>query len=1727
MAKHPTLKFVPVGGLDFDSKDSVVAPEDYRDAVNMRNSISYKGQQFVPCNMKGNVLVAYNMTSADCRCLGAIEDKGFNSILYFVWSSDKKHKILRYYPQSTSGPNGEIQLVTEFDFGWKKYERITGIDFIDNKLLYWVDKVKPRMINAVKANNTNKFKEWRVYLPITDVSAYNFQVVVKDITTGISIAGQQINLPAVSREEKFKLLADAINDPNQVLHNYLTAEACDCDLKLTEKAVDSYNVIFTVPNFKIVPENWYGLSLVDRFFDACKYPPGCEPKAIYKADPSINFNFVKDKVFFFRLGYEYDNFESSALGPISNIPVNNQICNEGTYNSFNFIDIDFNDINLLDPNIWVVLKKVGVYVKEHNSGSWLKVGESKSICDFFDLVNGVESARFKFYNNINTSSVSDITTNKQYDNVPIQANSQKFSKNKLTYAGVVEGLDAPGCVEAVLDLDMNDVEQQQYFDVSFLIRICNPGFNGQSNNAAGVSKMPFLVANSALLDGGIINILERRGCIVRHDESSYPVFGGVSTAYCPTNQSGWDQYIPLGGNLVYSAGTNIYGIGRQVQYGGLPTDEFGALLTAGSYSDDIKNYLNSYNVSGLPDAGEIFQTVTLRLPKGKHIIRVASHLCSDGDVLRRGKVYDINNSLYHLTSTNVFRINDPNGNWLGDTEVEIDVTQDQYFGEIFIADRMLPDHDSSAQHLIIRNVYGYLLDIQLFNVVGQVVKCIGIEKQTVALSVGSPPPLDPTSFPCSSSASQITYTDHNGYFFFMIGAGNTTTSAKICAFGAANQIIAGNEDTKYYGDIGQVYDNVLIPQSSPLPFSNNGVAYIYNNPNTQQYYNILGQQVALGSPGYFDITQVDREVLVLNSNPTFRRDYSTIVKGKMVDGFGNGICCVNAVLGHNSRQSNSQTDGDFTILCFADGRHTLTFPAGPNGNFYPTTVQSLPNAFRQEDLVFNSGDCPVTFGSNSIPIFVNPFGTNAGNAAPPYSSTAWLDVGNIVCTLLNLDFIKSAKRGGKYEFVLRYQDAAGRQSSCVKAAEIYIPFFGEDLHDFYPTKYPAGTFSMGSPVITWTIPATFKPPVWASKYQWMRSKNLHQTDYIQWLINDVKYVLSTDETGVPIETVYANFNANQIWISLSNIADFQRDHPGSTVKFEFAVGQRLRFIANDRGDGFKKYIDVLIGKFEENWIKLDYFDDIEEVKTGMLIEATGIKKIDAVDLYYECGECYPCTNPGFDDNAHSVLTAPFTWGDTYWVKRNIPIRDNTDVAFRADLIYFVESDSISDFYLSKDQDLGRVGVISEKFRQINRGNVFRVSNQYIPDTGVNGLCTFDNIDDVELGKEFGPVRSLRVSGFVMAAICENKFVSNYLGAVQGATPNGSLVMASQEGFIGDSRPLIGDFGTQHPATVVEKDGWIWGADFSRGLVWKYDNNGLDTISDKKANSYFNELSKDGIWDAVAGFDSYYQEYILTAWRNKYAVAKYVKYTSLTKTIILQVPDASIYADNDTIEISYVNVATLEVVKAMGIIDNVVGNSVYVIVDVTEDVVLTPYQSNVDVRMRGEGDTIAYHKQKGRWTTRYSYKQDMLCPVGFDFVSWKDGQLMLHDVGPIGTFNGIFYKWILKICAYSQGFPELLWDSIYLEQKQNDQNKVNSWSIPVIDNELGQLSRITKGAFIRLEEFWNAWFRKDLNTTSVPNPIVDGKDLRSSVLNLYMENDSPDKAELRAVNIIVNESSGNR
>lgn len=1400
---HTKLKNTVTGGMDLDSDSRFVNEDSWRYALNIRAGVAYIGKQNVATNVKGNSLVSFSLPDGDNKCIGSYEDKQNNKVLYFIYNSNNQHGIYQYEP--SVGGLGAVSFLIAIPYTtWTADTKITSIDLINGKLLYWNDPV-PRKINIQKANLNGKKKEWTFTVPAEFTRLQNY--TLEWIKNGV--VNYTISFPAntgTTRAEIYEYLVTVINGDGNAP---IVAEGCDCYITIREKTAGSTDYQLCLQDgvatyAYLIPFNWYGQELTERMFERGKWQPPKQPNPTYKVDSTKNFNYVKEKVFQFRLGYIYDDFEYSALGGISEIAINNVLVNQ--IDAFNYVELLLEDFFLTDSPDTTLLRGVDVLVREHNEGAWRKI-ETIEYCDY---ITDDRTAVYKFYNNIATTAVDDATQSKQYDDVPLECGAGLVVKNRGILAHVRKGYDAPECVDLTLTQSFEDTATEVLYNVSGKIRIWQNSLDGNSDEIKRTVKPAIQEARS--------------GIFSKTDLNDYPIYGGVikqATGAKITEKATYfdiveyetdetpieaantrEQLLPEGGFTVYSAGTDYFTISQQIvrqeviqsENNIISLDSVAARTRAQFFFTEIDN--------------DIYSSFNLRLPKGVHIIRIASPWCSYGDKLVKGSMYDLTNGRYYQsTSAPIWGVDKYDEGtatytWNPKTcEIRVEVTDhDIIVGEFWVKDNVQTIYNNIIEtgHLLptfeFTNVItGYLLDNNGQTSQEAIRAGLTMEKSYVLQKnkLGDYPVL------------MADWTDHNGYYSVNGDLGRNVSSKQI--FG---QTVRGDGDILYYSFKGEKGALELLQTQTLVPSDNDSKWCEAITPSVSASIRTLCSSFVEGT--------------VLNQD------------GEPVNGA--------LVIYENGRYEFTDSSGNFKIVLFGDMRN-LTY------SNQRTVDEVVVNLFGSATVSYPMGQLFV--------VDINPF-------YPDYTPTAGVDLGDIELEISLAKIGKARKRGGNYLVGVRYYDDLGRFCSVVQTNQVYVPFITEDLNQYFPVQYPvAGTYKYGKPTISWSIAGT--APLWAKYFRIMWSKNLFQAKLLQWVVNEVKYITSYDSTDDTFkETTFANSDATSIMLNISNLVTFGDQNQNSQLSYSFTAGDRVRLIAARDGVYHNGLFDYEVTGYKTGgWLVIPNDFSLQEIQSGEYIEIYNAATQTEDKSFYETGETFEILDGGI----YKTTSGTFTTGDTYWYERNIPVNDDTN-NFSGQYSLVVESNMISDFYSSEDSDIGRVGAIDLAFKQITYPTMMQHSNIYVEGSAINGLSSFDTVNFKELNVSFGAINRLFYVGNTLLSVHENKVVSNYIelrSLSDSNTTDGLLAIS--DAYFGNDRPFASEYGCQHPESAYQFNNFVYFLDAQRGIIGRVDNNGLDAISDKKVMSFVRDFCAGGIKTAFSVFDPYYREYIVSLEQN--------------------------------------------------------------------------------------------------------------------------------------------------------------------------------------------------------------------------------------------------------------------
>lgn len=147
------------GGLNQDVDENFLKPNEWTDALNIRNTDRLEGSDGVISNVKGNTLVTFTLQSGTNRCIGAYANETTGKYYSFIYNSNGYHTITEYDP-TTNVITKVLQSKTDTGgtdiLNFQQYELINGVGIVGGTLLYWTDGYNPpRNIDIAKAKSTS------------------------------------------------------------------------------------------------------------------------------------------------------------------------------------------------------------------------------------------------------------------------------------------------------------------------------------------------------------------------------------------------------------------------------------------------------------------------------------------------------------------------------------------------------------------------------------------------------------------------------------------------------------------------------------------------------------------------------------------------------------------------------------------------------------------------------------------------------------------------------------------------------------------------------------------------------------------------------------------------------------------------------------------------------------------------------------------------------------------------------------------------------------------------------------------------------------------------------------------------------------------------------------------------------------------------------------------------------------------------------------------------------------------------------------------------------------------------------------------------------------------------------------------------------------------------------------------------------------------------------------
>jgi hypothetical protein len=181
-----------------------------------------------------------------------------------------------------------------------------------------------------------------------------------------------------------------------------------------------------------------------------------------------------------------------------------------------------------------------------------------------------------------------------------------------------------------------------------------------------------------------------------------------------------------------------------------------------------------------------------------------------------------------------------------------------------------------------------------------------------------------------------------------------------------------------------------------------------------------------------------------------------------------------------------------------------------------------------------------------------------------------------------------------------------------------------------------------------------------------------------------------------------------------------------------------------------------------------------------------------------------------------------------------------------------------------------------------------------------------------------------------------------------------------------------------------------------------------------------------------------------------------------------------------------------------------------------------FKNNYKVPMYNS-EVVAYSARLNAWVSFYSYIADFISESGIDIITWKDGNLYLHDSDTANRANFYGEDFNSEIEIVANDKPSLVKRFLSLIVKDNSMYNVTpeyyiSTREDSVISETKQVSDLQQEDFEYKEGSWYAHFLRDKTTPNLTYPLLDGDYLigRWLKVRVVIENGSTTVREIFSI-----------
>lgn len=408
-----------------------------------------------------------------------------------------------------------------------------------------------------------------------------------------------------------------------------------------------------------------------------------------------------------------------------------------------------------------------------------------------------------------------------------------------------------------------------------------------------------------------------------------------------------------------------------------------------------------------------------------------------------------------------------------------------------------------------------------------------------------------------------------------------------------------------------------------------------------------------------------------------------------------------------------------------------------------------------------------------------------------------------------------------YQVGLRFRDNEKRMSGVVTndSLVVTIPDRG-DYNDNSFVEYLNFALSNTNSLV--------EIPDWAYYYDILITKNLRTRFFAQWEPNSVKYVNKNSDGTF----TYTNTYSSLVYGIAFGTAYLNSQGMGVV----YTEGDVVRVYTNGLSPA---PFDIEVIAQDADYIICRPYDlGAANLISALFVEYYTPYRQSGNEIFYTTSASYRVYAPTTDMRQYTTLSGQLE-GDVFFISRITPVLPST---------YYTECMSPNDNKWKNWYDTYGEANIVTLLGQVQKTSSVKWSNTLIEGSLVNGLSTFDALDEKLLPQSMGAISKLQQTskvqqqGNIMLAIGEDETASLYLGEVQVVGSDANAFLASSPNVIGTVNVLKGSFGTTHPESVSEYRGNVYWWDDVNARIIQYSSSGLYPISNYKMTRYWKQFT---------------------------------------------------------------------------------------------------------------------------------------------------------------------------------------------------------------------------------------------------------------------------------------------